>query len=144
MPEEHLGAVDVADTGEDLLVHQEVADGARARRDAPPGQVGVGVGSQRVGPEAAEDLGAPGGTDQVADDGAAQVGVRRRARVRRVVERDHPQPHRADRVGHPGRAALDPRVDVELADQAEVDVHEALALVLEEEVLAGGVGADDQ
>ena len=81
VPEEHLGAVDVADAGQHLLVHQQVADRARAARDPPPRQVGVGVAAQRVGPEPAEDLVAPGRADEVAQDRAAQVGVRRPARV---------------------------------------------------------------
>ena len=59
VPEEHLGAVDVADAGQHLLVHQQVADrrAGCARSAATPGR--GRRRSQRVGPEPAQDLGAP-------------------------------------------------------------------------------------
>ena len=55
----------------------------------------------------------------------------------RGAARDQPQPHLPDRGGHLVRAGD----DVELADQPEVDVDEPVVLELDEQVLAGGVGA---
>src|SRR5690606_3102384 len=48
VPEEHLGAVDVADARDGLLVHEERGDGRAAAADPAPGLPGVGVGPERV------------------------------------------------------------------------------------------------
>ena len=57
VPEQHLGAVDVADAGEHRLVHQQVADRrAGSAGSARQATVGVGVVAQRVGPERRDDL----------------------------------------------------------------------------------------
>src|SRR5699024_3748641 len=49
VPEEHLGAVDVADAGQDLLVHEQGTDGPGAARDPGPGSLRLGVRVEGVG-----------------------------------------------------------------------------------------------
>ncbi len=126
--EQDLGAVDVADAGDDRLVQEQVADRSVAALDPRPGPGRVGVGAQRVRTQRRDHLVVPVAADQVALDGATQVGVRRL-----VLQ---PQPDLTHRHGHRRR------VEVELADQAEVDVDEPVAGELDEQVLAGRVGAD--
>ena len=131
VPEQHLGAVDVADPGDHLLVEQQVADGPLAAGDPRPRAARVRVVAQRVRAEAVDHRGTTRGRDQLADDGAAQVGVR--------PNRREPQAYLSHRRGH----LLDPGADVELADQAEVDVHDPFAGELAEQVLARGLRADE-
>ena len=88
VPEEHLGAVDVADPGEHRLVHEQLGDGSRGAVDARPGDVGVGVGAQRVGPEPVED-----GVDLLGLATSHRLGPRRSATCCSVAQA---QPHLAD------------------------------------------------
>src|SRR5262245_23897779 len=76
VPEEQLGAVHVADPRHDLLVHQQVADRTVAPADPRPGACRVRVVPQRVGAEPCDHLRPAGRRDEVADDRAAEVGVR--------------------------------------------------------------------
>ncbi|MPN23291.1 hypothetical protein SDC9_170679 [bioreactor metagenome] len=48
--EQHLRAEDVADSGEDLLIHQQHRDRAGTGLHLAPGPFRIGVGSQRIGP----------------------------------------------------------------------------------------------
>ena len=111
VPEQHLGAVDVADAGEHLLVHQQRADRARLRADPAPRP-----GSSRrparsgSGPSRSTTAVALLAGHQLAGGRAAQVGVRRRAAVAAVG--DQPQPDLPD------GAAAAPVADVELAVEA--------------------------
>ena len=89
MPEQHLGAVDVADPGQHRLVHQQVTERAVAAMDPAPRPLRVGVRTQRVRPERVDHAVPLVPADQRALDGTPQVGVRR------VVLQ--PQSHLADR-----------------------------------------------
>jgi hypothetical protein len=118
------------------LVHQQVADRRSLREiraQALSGSASGRSGSGRAarGPRRLLEA------DQVALGGAAQVGVRRGRPVHRVP----PEPAEPDLADGRRRGAT---AYVELADQAEVDVDEPLAVELEEQVLAGGVGGDEQ
>ena len=84
---------------------------------------GIGVGAERVGPELGEDFVALVGVDQLAGGRAAEVGVGRVAL--------EPQPHRSDRLGSRSRP------DREYADQAKVDMDDAVVAEGQEQVLAG-------
>src|SRR5205085_9737739 len=52
VPEEDLGAVDVADACDHLLVHEQGGDRGPAAGDAVPGGLGVGAGAKGVRAEA--------------------------------------------------------------------------------------------
>ena len=86
----------------------------------------VGVAPQRVGPEPGDHVGDLGLLDHLAHRRAAQVGA--------VFGADHPHPDLPDgqrhRHGHLGERAV----------QAEMDVHDAAAVVVVEQVLAPGGG----
>ncbi len=51
VPEQQLGAVDVADAGEHALVHQQCGDRRPRGADALPRLLGIGIRAQRIGPE---------------------------------------------------------------------------------------------
>ncbi len=129
-PEEHLGAVHVADAGQHLLVHQQCGDRRAAAGDPPPGELRVGVRAQRVRPEAGVHGGLLGPGEQLAGGRTAQV------RVRVVVLQ--PEPDQADRRGGPAVGEGEPAV------QAEVDVQPGALFEAEEEVLAGRLGPGQQ
>src|SRR3546814_2140094 len=79
VPEEDLGAIDVAHSGDHRLVHQQLADRALAPADPLPRPARVGVNTERVRAQRGDDLRTSGATDQVATRGAAQVGVDRKS-----------------------------------------------------------------
>ena len=126
--EEQLAAVDVADSGDDLLVHQEGADRPAGLTDSHPREGGVGVAAQRIGSEPGDDVVDLDLVDDLADGGAPQVGA--------VLGADHPHPHLSDRVEQ-GQGVLG-----ELAVEPEVDVHDRATLVVVEQVLAPRVGGE--
>ena len=66
--EEELGAVDVADAADDVLPHQELADGGLRGGDGVPGAAGSGAGSERVG--------ADGGDGDGFLDGVLEAAIR--------------------------------------------------------------------
>jgi len=133
--EQQLAAVDVANAGDDALVHQQRPDGSARLRDSAPRPRRVGVAPQWVGAQPGQDVTHLGFVDDLAHRGAAQVGA--------VVGANHPHPHLADRFGQRlatrGNAPF-PEGTVE----TEVHVHDRPAssrLVVVEQVLAPGVGA---
>src|SRR5690606_19387539 len=121
-PEQDLGPVDVADAGDDLLVHQQGGDGGAAAADAAVGGGRVGVRAERVGAEPVVYRLLLSVGDQGAGGGAAQIDVRA------VVGKAEPDGVRGRRRG--GRSEGD------LAEQAEVDVDPVGVAEAEEEVLA--------
>ena len=118
VPEQHLGAVDVADACQHRLVHQQVTDRRAAAPDPRPGPRRVGVGPQRVRAEPREDR-----RRRCAAVIRSQSVAPRRSAYAAARADDQPQPHLPDRGGG---APVGPS-HVELADQPEVDVHEPLA-----------------
>jgi hypothetical protein len=90
VPEQQLGAVDVAHAGEHRLVHQQGADRRPAAGDAPVGARAVGAGPQRIGTEPGEDPVHLRGGQHLAGGGAAQVGPHPGA-VRSLAFPAHPQ-----------------------------------------------------
>ena len=120
VPEQHLGAVDVADTGEHRLVHQQRADRRPAALDPLPRR-GSGSASARSG------SGPERGDDRVALL-AGRAGRRRWRRAGRRTpgrrrRRDQPQPDLADRRRH----APAPSCTSNLPYRPEVDVDEPVA-----------------
>ena len=138
VPEQHLGAVDVADARQHRLVHQQAADRRPAAADALPGARRVGVGAERVGADPGDDGVALGGGDQRAGGGPAQVGPRGAA----VAVGHQPQPDLADRRRDLAVGRRAGRVDVEAAVEPEVDVDVPLARERDEEVLAPRLGTE--
>ena len=130
MPEEDLGAIDVADAREHGLVHEQ---SATEREDFEMrAQATSGWASGRKGRAEAVQHGVDllrGG--DLAEVGAAQVGD--------VLVGAQPQPHGAD-----GRHLGGPlvRVDGEAADEAEVHVQPAVVGELDEQVLAPAGGPE--
>ncbi|BFO21543.1 hypothetical protein SHKM778_79310 [Streptomyces sp. KM77-8] len=129
VPEEDLGAVDVAHAGDDLLVHEERGDRRTAAADPAVGGGPVGARAERVGAEAVVDRPFLAVRDQGAGGGAAQIDVRQ------VAGEAEPDGVRGRWRG--GRAEGD------LAEEAEVDVDPLGRFggaEAEEEVLSVGVG----
>ena len=111
VPEQHLGAVHVADPGQHVLGHQQRADRHLRPGDPGPGPIRVGVGAQRVGAE-------PGQDDVARSSGVISsqaVGPRRSAHAVSFCSRSRSAPR-----GLRGRRGC----DRELAVQAEMDVHQ--------------------
>src|SRR5690606_27794862 len=131
VPEEDLGAVDVAHAGDDLLVHQQRGDGRTAAADPAVRGGRVRVGAERVGAEAGVHGLLLGVGDEGAGGGSAQVGV--------AAVTGEAQAHGVGGRRRGGRSEGD------LAEQAEVDVDPvgvpgAGVAEAEEEVFAVGVG----
>ena len=95
VPEQHLGAVDVADPGHHVLGHQQGADRHLGPGDPGPGPFRVGVGRSGSGPSRAMIASAFRRRDQLAGRRSAQV------RPRGVVLQ--PQPQRPARHPAPAR-----------------------------------------
>jgi hypothetical protein len=129
VPEEDLGAVDVADARDDLLVHEQGGDRRTAAADAGVGGGRVGVRAEGVGAEAVVYRLLLGAGDQGAGGGAAEVGVRGGAGEAE-----------ADGVRGRGRGGV---AEGDLAEEAEVDVDPVAVAEAEEEVFAVGVGAGE-
>src|SRR5690606_4046018 len=108
VPEEDLGAVDVAHAGDDLLVHQQRGDGRTAAADPAVRGGRVRVGAERVGAEAGVHGLLLGVGDEGAGGGSAQVGV--------AAVTGEAQAHGVGGRRRGGRSEGD------LAEQAEVDV----------------------
>ena len=72
--EQDLGAVDVADAGDDVLAHQQEADRGAGGVDLGVGAGGVGVGAEGVFAEALHGERLFGGRDHGAGGRAAEVG----------------------------------------------------------------------
>ena len=129
VPEQHLGAVDVADAGEHGLVHQQRADRrSGCARSAARRAAGSAPRRSGSGPSRARTARPPAAVSTSQAVGAAQVGVRRR------------RPPAARRSGPRGGGRRAPAPKVRTAVEAEVDVQPAVAAEPEEQVLAVGVG----
>jgi len=119
---EHAAVAPTTDAGEDRLVHQHLADADLAAPQTRPRHLGVGVASERVGPQS-------GG------DGIGRVGLQDLARGRtdqvdaHVVVGRHP-PADVRPAGRPVE---------EVAEDPEVDVEHLARGPLVEEVLAVGI-----
>ena len=131
MAEQQLVPVDVADAGDDRLIHQQRSDWPARLGDPRPRPRRVGVAAKRVRPEPSHHIGDLRVVDQLAHGGAAQIGA--------VFGTDHPHPHLPDRSRHRniGRALPFGESPV----QTEVHVHGRAANVMVKQMLTPRAGA---
>ena len=90
VPEEDLGAVDVADARDDLLVHEQGGDRRTGAGDPAVRGLRVGVLAERVGAEAVVYRLLLAVRDQGAGRGPAQIDVRRAGREAEPSRRRSP------------------------------------------------------
>src|ERR1700722_2183430 len=126
MTEKQLGAVDVADAGDDRLVHQQRAYWPARLANPRPRPLGIGVATQRIGAEPGDHIGDLSFVDDFTHRRPAEVGA--------VLGADHSHPHRPDRVGHRFIGRSWPLG--ELAVQAEMHMHRRPADVVVKQMLS--------
>lgn len=122
-PEQHLGAIDVADTGEDRLVHEQGRDRLAGPVEPQPGSFPIGLWVEGVRAGRGAYRRCLLGRDQLARLRSGQV-------VHARFGGSDPEPH-LSRTARPWERA-------QLADQPQVDMDDAVTRELDEQVLSHG------
>jgi len=114
--EEHFGAIDISDTADDRLIHEEQADRCATFRDLRVRTHGVGIGIERIRPDASLERGSRFGVVQLDCDRAAQF----EPAHRRIHTKTQDAGHRRERHRTVVKTSKAAQVNVQVAFLAEI------------------------